>query len=199
MRPYPVRRVSRGASARTFPALRAGRCPRLLWRSVRPSGARDRLRARAIAASEPGAEGGLPEVRRNGKINGRGCAGRRQKGKRLRKGRCRAGHRHCEKRSVSGCFYCPRHRGTVIEGKRRRCRNGASSRKRRVWGGDGGRGGKGNPFARQRKGFPFPPQISLPPPRPPHRRRRRQRASSRRREERASRARAAPKPLASSS
>ena len=100
MRLYPVRRVSRGASARTFPALRAGRCPRLLWRSVRPSGARDRLRARAIAASEPGAEGGLPEVRRNGKINGRGCAGRRQKGKRLRKGRCRAG------RSLAGwhCF-----------------------------------------------------------------------------------------------
>ena len=54
---YPVRRVSLGASARTFPAVPSGGCPRLLWRSVRPSGVRDRLRARAIAASEQGAEG----------------------------------------------------------------------------------------------------------------------------------------------
>ena len=45
--PYPVRRASQGAAARTFPALRAGRCSRLLRRSVRPAGVRDRLRARA--------------------------------------------------------------------------------------------------------------------------------------------------------
>ncbi|WP_299393054.1 hypothetical protein [uncultured Desulfovibrio sp.] len=45
--PYPVRRASQGAAARTFPALRAGRCSRLLRRSVHPAGVRDRLRARA--------------------------------------------------------------------------------------------------------------------------------------------------------
>ena len=46
-RAYPVRRASQGAAARTFPALWAGRCSRLLRRSVRPAGVRDRLRARA--------------------------------------------------------------------------------------------------------------------------------------------------------
>ena len=44
---FPVRRAAQGASARTFPPLRDGRCPRLLRRSVRPPGVRDRLRARA--------------------------------------------------------------------------------------------------------------------------------------------------------
>ena len=78
---YPVRRVSRGASARTFPALWAGRCPRLLWRSVRPSGVRDRLRARDIAASGAGRRG--RPCRKSAAAENNGCApaGRRQKGK----------------------------------------------------------------------------------------------------------------------
>ena len=86
---YPARRVSRGASARTFPGLWPGRCPRLLWRSVRPAGVRDRLRARAIAASAARAGRGEPAGRLpQRENNGRTPAGQYGGGKPTRGGLC---------------------------------------------------------------------------------------------------------------
>ncbi len=65
----PIRRVSCGASARTFPAVPAGRCPRLLRRSVRPAGVRERLRARDTLHQRQGAEGEtLPGGSEGGKL-----------------------------------------------------------------------------------------------------------------------------------
>ena len=75
----PARRAAQGASARTFPPLRAGRCPRLLRRSVRPP-------ASGIAfAPAPcciiGGNEERPSLGREqrGKTNGRGWDGEKEK------------------------------------------------------------------------------------------------------------------------